>query len=200
MKRVPLPVAWRDRALVIGDVMFWGHWFSPHEAAISEAFRLQKRRTEWKHGRIAAKQLALDLRLGASPRDCVVEGRRLIIGGAESPHYVSISHSGGYAGAAIDAGPVGIDVERLREINEAAVHLFLAGEEAEEMRGCRLAHRMLHFWAAKEAAWKQRGGETETLKRVPLKLEAETPAGLRFREVETFATGELVMALTRPTS
>lgn len=200
MKRIPLPETWRDRTLVIGDVMLWGHWFSEDELAAGEAFRLQKRRTEWRHGRIAAKQLALDLRVCATARDCVVERTRILIGGVASPYYVSISHSGGYAGAAIDRAPVGIDIERVRDIRDAAAHLFLIGEEEDEMRGCGIAHRMLHFWAAKEAAWKQRAGAIETLKRVPLKLEAETATGLRFGQVETFATGELIVALTRPTS
>jgi len=67
------------------------------------------------------------------------------------------------------------------------------------MRSVRVSDRMLHFWAAKEAVWKQRNGVTETLRRTPIKLEAETASGLRFVEVETVATENLVVALTRPT-
>lgn len=114
--------------------------------------------------------------------------------------FVSISHSGGYAAAAIDIAPVGIDVEELRDLREAAAHLFLTDEETGDMRNVRVGDRMLHFWAAKEAVWKQGDGVTETLKRTPVKLEAETSSGLRFVEVETVAIGDLVVALTRPTS
>jgi phosphopantetheinyl transferase len=198
MKRISLPESWRERAIIIGDAIFSNEWFTEPEIAASEVFRLPKRRTEWKHARIAAKQLAMDLGLSTTPGDCFVV-RPWIQAGRER-RYVSLAHSGGYAAAAIDIAPIGIDVERVRDIRETAAHLFLTDTEAAEMRDCRVAHRMLHFWAAKEAAWKQRGGETETLKRVPLKLEAESATGLRFDHVETFATGEIVAALTRPTS
>lgn len=196
MKRVPLPESWRGRAIVIGEVKLSGEWFGPAEIAFAESIRLPKRAEEWRRSRIAAKQLAMELGLCASPRDCFVDRPWLLAPGVV--RQVSISHSGGYAGAAIDVEPVGIDVERIRELKESAVHLFLTEAESEEMRGCRIAHRMIHFWAAKEAAWKRRGGGIETLKRVPLKLEAETAPGLRFTDVETFAAGDLVVALTRP--
>ncbi len=200
MTRFPLPEAWRGRAVVIGDAVFSDGWFTEEELAVSEQFRLQKRRSEWKHGRLAIKQLAIDLGLCMSARDCVVDRPRLVVRGSDGGRYVSISHSGGYAAAAIDVGPVGIDVERIRDLRETAGHLFLTDDEAADMRACGLPHRMLHFWAAKEAAWKQRNGETGTLKRTPIRFEAETSAGLRFQEVETFATGDYVAALTRPTS
>jgi len=198
MNRIQLPDLWRGRVIVIGDVVFENDWFTEAELALTESFHLQRRKTEWKHGRIAAKQLAMDLGLSKSPRDSVVE-RPWIYAGNEKRH-VSISHSGGYAAAAIDGAPVGVDVERLRNLKLAASHLFLTDDEAGVMRDVSVPNRMLHFWAAKEAAWKQLGGEVETLKHVPLKLEAETATGLRFDEVETFATGEIVVALTRPTS
>ncbi|HSP16784.1 MAG TPA: 4'-phosphopantetheinyl transferase superfamily protein [Thermoanaerobaculia bacterium] len=198
MKRVPLPEPWRRRAIVIADAPVSDEWFTADELAVAESFRLAKRTAEWKLSRVAAKQMAIELRLCTSPRDCIVDRPWLHAPGAR--RYVSISHSGGFAAAAIDAEPVGIDVERVRDLKESAAHLFLTGDETDVMRGSGIANRMLHFWAAKEAAWKRLGGATETLKRVPLKLEAETATGLRFDHVETFATGEIVIALTRPTS
>ena len=200
MTRIPLPDSWRGRALVIGDAVFSDGWFSPAEIEESEQFRLQKRRTEWKHGRLAVKQLAIDLGLCMSARDCVFNRPRLLVHGEDMQRFVSISHSGGYAAAAIDEEPVGIDVEKLRDLREGAAHLFLTDDETSDMRNVAIGDRMLHFWAAKEAVWKQGHGVTETLKRTPIKLEAETESGLRFSEVETFATADLVVALTRPTS
>lgn len=200
MTRILLPESWRGRALVIGDAVFSDGWFSDSEIAESRQFRLQKRRTEWKHGRLAVKQLAIDLGLCMSARDCVFDRPRLLVRGEDVQRFVSIAHSGGYAAAAIDANPVGIDVEVLRDLRETAAHLFLTDQETADMRNIGIDDRLLHFWAAKEAVWKQGHGETETLKRTPIRLETEMASGLRFAEVETFATGDLVVALTRPTS
>jgi phosphopantetheinyl transferase len=200
MTRIPLPESWRGRALVIGDAVFSDGWFSDTELATSREFRLQKRQTEWKHGRLAVKQLAIELGLCVSARECVFDRPRLLVRGTDAQRFVSISHSGGYAAAAIDGAPVGIDVEELRDLREGAAHLFLTDEETGDMRNVRVSGSLLHFWAAKEAVWKQRDGVTETLKRTPIKLEAETSSGLRFVEVETVAIGDLVVALTRPTS
>lgn len=199
MTRIGLPESWRGRAIVLGDAVFSDGWFTPRELAESAEFTLEKRRTEWKHARLAVKQFAIELGLCASARDCEMRRPRLFVRGVDADRYVSISHSGGFAAAAIDVAPVGIDIERLRDLRESAAHLFLTDEEALIMRDCRIDDRLLHFWSAKEAVWKQHEGETETLKRTPIHFEEETSTGLRFREVETFATGELVIALTRPT-
>lgn len=198
MRRVTLPEPWRGRAIVIADAPLSDDWFTPEELSTAASFRLEKRMMEWKLSRMAAKQLAIDIRLCASPRNCIVD--RPLLHAPAGQRNVSISHSGGYAAAAIDVDPVGIDVERIRDLRESSGHLFLSEREEAEMRSSRIAHRLIHFWAAKEAAWKRLGGATLTLRRVPLKLEAETASGLRFDQVETFATGEIVIALTRPTS
>lgn len=199
MNRIVLPQAWRRRAIVIAgqpeDV-----WLSEAEHAAAEAFHAPKRRAEWKLSRVAAKQLAVELGLCASPADCVIDRPRILVQGREVGAHVSLSHSHGYAAAAIDTQPVGVDAERIREIKDNAAHLFLSDEEAAAARSCRVGYALLHFWAAKEAAWKQREGAIETLKKVPLRLEAETATGLRFDRVETVVIGEIVVALTRPTS
>jgi phosphopantetheinyl transferase len=192
MKRVPLPESWRGRAIVIADAELSEDWFTVEELAIVESFPLPKRKAEWKLSRIALKQLAKELQILLPPGE---GGAKRRMRGA---HFTSISHSGAYAAAAIDREPIGIDVEQLRDIKDSAAHLFLTDAETTAMRRCHIEHAMLHFWSAKEAAWKRLGGKVETLKRVPLELEAETTTGLRFKEVETFATGEIVVALTRP--
>ena len=79
-----------------------------------------------------------------------------------------------------------------------AAHLFLSAEEEEVMRSCRMENRLLHFWCAKEAAWKQLGGSVTTLKQVPLRLIETNEHGLQFDCAETWVTGEVVVALTRP--
>lgn len=199
MRRIELPEAWRGRAIVIAGEAPDG-WMSESESSIANSFHLPKRRDEWLLSRVAAKQLALDLGLCDAPAECVIDRPEIVIAGRPADVHLSISHSHGFAAAAIDAGPVGVDVERVRDIRGGAAHLFLSEEEAEAASACRMDLALLHFWAAKEAAWKQREGTVETLKKVPLKLEAETATGLRFDIVETVLIGEIVVALTCPTS
>lgn len=175
-------------------------WFTSDELAVAGGFRLAKRQEEWLRSRTAAKQLALHLGLASDPRACLVARPRLIIEGVESPWYVSLSHSRGWAAAAIDRAPVGVDLEVVRPIDERAAHLFLRDEEIEAMRSCSLPDRLLHFWTAKEAAWKQRSEEFATLKQLPLELIDTLANGLAFESVTTERRGDLVLGVTRPTS
>jgi len=174
-----LPEAWRSRACVVYDISTPETWFAPAELAIVAAFKSEKRRHERMLSRIAEKTL----------RKRGAQGE-----------YVSFSHSGGYGAAAIGEHPIGVDVEVIREIAPRAAHLFLsAGEEAEAQR-CTIANALLHFWSAKEAAWKQLGGALPTLKRVPLRLLDAADFGLTFDVVETRRIDGVIVALTRPTS
>jgi phosphopantetheinyl transferase len=190
MRALVLPDSWRGRALVITDVENVEAWLTAAEMKEADGFRLAKRKLEWKLSRVAAKKLARDLGLSAGP----IEMRR--IGTA----CLSLSHSAPYAAAAIDTKPVGIDIERIRAMNESAAHLFLTDHEIEAMQRLTLPHRLIHFWAAKEAEWKRHGGAIPTLKRVSIRLEDAAPDGLRFDRVETRLIDDLVAALTRPTS
>jgi phosphopantetheinyl transferase len=182
MKIVELPESWRPRALVVRDVELSPAWFTAEELEEANAFRLQKRREEWMRARIAAKQLALDRGLAEDPRDVRVTRPRF-----------SISHSGPYAAAAFG----GIDVQVVRTISESAAHLFLTDAEAEQMRASPIEHRLLHFWCAKEAAWKDQGGMIETLKQVPLEVVGARGSGLVFDRVETIAIDDIIIALTK---
>ena len=185
MIELALPSAWRDRAIVIRDVDDPESWLRDDELAIARAFPREKRRREWMLARVAAKMLARRRGLG----DVAVE-RPL----------VSVSHSGPWAAAAIDIAPVGIDVEVVRDVSERAARHFLTSEQTAQMESCTIPHRLLHFWCAKEAAWKQRGGAIPFLKGVPLTMLAENDSGLRFDAAETFAIDDVIVALTPPTS
>jgi len=177
MRVVPLPEEWA--ALVIAEVEEPRRWFTAEELAIVDAFPRQKRREEWMLSRIAEKELR----------------RR----GARGAH-VSYSHRGAYGAAAIGEAPVGIDVEVVREVRPDSARFFLTGAEAADAQRCAVDRALLHFWCAKEAAWKQRGGALPTLKRVPLRLVSASEQGLRFDSVETFAIDDVIVAVTRPTS
>jgi phosphopantetheinyl transferase len=182
---IELALPWGDRAIVIRDVDDPERWLRAEELAIARGFSREKRRSEWTLARTAARMLAQRRGLG----DVAVE-RPL----------VSVSHSGPWAAAAIDVEPVGIDVEVVRDISEHAARHFLTDGEIAQMESCTIPHRLLHFWCAKEAAWKQRGGTIPFLKQVPLTLVECGGQAAAFDTVETYAVGNVIVALTRPTS
>lgn len=171
-------------------------WFTPEELAIANGFKLRKRREEWLRARTAAKELAMQREIVDDPRRCLIARPRLIVEGVESKWFVSISHSQGFAAAIIAEAPVGIDIEVVRDLDERAAHLFLSDDEAETMRRCTIANRALHFWCAKEAAWKQRSGDYETLKQLPLTLMKQRDDGLTFDHATTRRLDDLIVATT----
>jgi phosphopantetheinyl transferase len=196
---IELPKSWRDRALVVTHVTPKLDWFGEQEFREAESFQHEKRRSEWLCARMAVKQLAMNRGLAADPRQVRIVRPHVIIDDVMQL-YVSLSHSERFAAAAIDDEPVGIDVQALRDVSERTSKFFLSASEAKAMRHAALTHRLLHFWCAKEAEWKRRGGDPPTLKRVPLTLEAESPHGMRFDSVETIELAGAIAALTRPTS
>lgn len=171
--------------------------FAEDELSVAAGFKLEKRRDEWLLSRCAAKILAVRQGLAFDPRNVRVARPRIIVDGVELPLFVSLSHSAPYAAAAIDEKPVGLDIQMVRPVDERATRLFLAAEEREVMERCTLADRVLHFWAAKEAAWKQRSDEFATLKGLRLELLQEVEDGLRFDAVDTWRQGELIVAVTK---
>lgn len=175
MNVVELPQSWRGRALIVRDIADPEEWFTSAELSTIESFRLPKRRREWMLSRIAEKELR----------------RRGARGG-----FVSFSHSGPLGAAAVSDAPIGIDIEVRRTVPAAAAHLFVTDDEAAAVDRCAISDALLHFWSAKEARWKQLGGTVATVKRVPLTLIQARSDGLTFNGVETFATTEIVAALT----
>ena len=196
MRRAAIPEAWQERALVLRDVHRPERWFRDDEMAVANAFKLPKRRNEWLLSRVAAKKLAMELGHARDPLAIAIDVTRMCVGDRE--FRVSLSHSGGYGAAAIDVQPVGIDIETPRVVREQTAHLFLTEFEIAQMHRCRIENALLHFWSAKEAAWKRLAGEVISLKQVPLRLAREREDGLDFDEVETFASDAFVAALTRP--
>lgn len=175
-------------------------YFTEGELETANAFRLEKRREEWLLARFAAKKLAVEHGVVDDPRRCEVARPMLLVDGAPVTWFVSISHSAPYAAAILDRAPVGIDIQVTREIPATGARLYLREREIEEMQRCTIAHRMLHFWCAKEAAWKQRSDEFTTLRQVPLTLVEERANGLRFDVVETMVIEDAILGVTLPTS
>jgi phosphopantetheinyl transferase len=170
-------------------------FFTDEELAVANAFKLAKRRDEWLLSRAAAKQLALDEGLAGDARSITIARPQLLVDGSPTGWYVSLSHSHPYAGAAIDRQPLGFDVQVVREIAESSAHFFLTDAEANQMRRCTIANRVLHFWCAKEAAFK-RDEATATMKQTPIHIIEQRPDGLLFDVAETVVSGELIVAVT----
>jgi phosphopantetheinyl transferase len=196
---IEIPQPWRDRALIVTHVTAKLDWFGEEELRETELFRSEKRRDEWLCARMALKRLVLDRGLATDPRRIHL-ARPYVIVDDVLRMYASLSHSERFAAAAIDDEPIGIDVQALRDISERTAKFFLSANEAKTMRHAALTHRLLHFWCAKEAEWKRRGGDPPTLKKVPLMLEEESPHGVRFDTVETIEVSGAIAALTRATS
>ena len=187
------------RHLIVRDAYDLSY-FSADELATADGFKLEKRRNEWLLARYAAKQLAMDLGIVEDPRTLSVARPMLLVDGTPVNWFVSISHSAPYAAAAIDRAPVGIDIQTLRTLPATAAPLFLSVAETAVLERCTIDDRMLHFWCAKEAAWKPRSDEFSTLKQVPLHLHEEHADGLVFDAVTTRRLDDLILAITRPTS
>jgi len=185
---------WPEACLVLTDCP--RDVFTDAELRYAAELKLPKRRDEWLLSRAAAKRLAVSAGLTDDPTSVSVDRPHLLLNGTRTDWFVSLSHSGRYAAAAIARRPVGIDIQTIRELSEDAAHLFLTDPESDEMRRCSLPHRILHFWSAKEAAWKQRLGAVDTLKQVQLALMSESADGLRFQDVETAIRGDFILALT----
>jgi phosphopantetheinyl transferase len=196
---IEIPPSWRDRALIVTHVTAKLDWFGEDELREAESFRSEKRREEWLCARMALKRLALNRGLATDPRRIRLTRPHVIIDDVMRL-YASLSHSERFAAAAIDDAPIGIDVQVVREISEKTSKFFLSSNEAKAMRHAALTHRLLHFWCAKEAEWKRRGGDPPTLKKVPLTLQEEALHSVRFDTVETIEIAGAIAALTRPTS
>ena len=184
-----------NRWLIVRDACDLSY-FTAEELATANALKLEKRRNEWLLARFAAKKLALESGIVDDPRACSVARPMLLVGGQPVNWFVSISHSAPYAAAAIGRAPIGIDIQVVRDLSPKAAHLFLTDRESEEMQRCTLPDRMLHFWCAKEAAWKQRSGELATLRQVPLQLREERASGLLFDVVETITMQDVILGIT----
>lgn len=158
MKVFELPLHFDPLVRVVSDVTAEDveKFFDEEEQERLASFQREKRRAEWAASRVALKQLALDLALCESARECrlLSANRRpqLTLKGQEL--FVSISHSKGAGAAAIAPAPIGIDLQMVKPIDVRATKFFLNPEEADELFRMAVPDAIVHFWAAKEAALK----------------------------------------------
>ncbi|MGK2859035.1 MAG: 4'-phosphopantetheinyl transferase family protein [Thermoanaerobaculia bacterium] len=166
------------------------------------SLRAVQRQRERTASRVAAKSLALErgfVDLASRIRFAKADARPVVfVDGAERSLFVSFSHTAGIGAAALHDSPVGIDLEHERVIDPRATKFFLRDDELAVAASCRVENALLHWWCAKEAAFKL-AAEYPTLLRVPLALESETADGLVLRgprdaRVETVRLGSSLVA------
>ncbi|HXI12221.1 MAG TPA: 4'-phosphopantetheinyl transferase superfamily protein [Thermoanaerobaculia bacterium] len=210
MNLLELPPAWLSRVAVVtgylhGDIE---SFFNEDEFAAVRGLRFPHQKTEWFSARMAAKWLACSRGLASDPRSVAVSGGRQrrpeLRLESRAAVALSLSHTDGVGGAAIDHETIGLDVQRVRPLSERGWKFFLQEREISAVRMASIDDVAIHFWSAKEAAWKALSGENQRgLKDVGLSLSAEGSDGLRFRYhcatesgiVETRRIGSLVVAL-----
>ncbi|HVT43533.1 MAG TPA: 4'-phosphopantetheinyl transferase superfamily protein [Thermoanaerobaculia bacterium] len=198
MKRHPIPERnWSGRVAIVSDVdeADLETQLTEHERSMMATLRLARRRNEWAAARIALKQLAIASGVAERAVDCEIErieGRpALLVCGSPAPLFVSLSHSRGVSAGMVGAQPVGIDLQEVRSISERATRFFLSDEEAAMLASLAIADRMMHLWAAKEAAWKASAIPLSTLRSVAFTLESEGADALRLRYVSAGRSGSI---------
>ncbi|MEK6985341.1 MAG: SDR family NAD(P)-dependent oxidoreductase [Candidatus Thermoplasmatota archaeon] len=137
--------------------------FSLEESRIHGAFPVAKRADEWRAGRLAAKQVAVDTHPGTSLRDFEVRGDdkgkpRLFLEGSDTGLQLSITHRDGLALAALSDAPIGIDLETVEERPQAFLEeAFSVNELRHLLSAADAKAEVACMWAAKEAALKRAG-------------------------------------------
>ena len=81
-------------------------------------------------------------------------------------YHISISHSGDYAVCAIDISPIGIDIEKIREVNIKTSKRFCNNEEIDFIYSSKNGafHRFFEIWTAKEAEFKRCSDNSKSFK------------------------------------
>lgn len=142
---------------------------TPLEREALAGYTFEKRRRDWLLGRLAAK-LALcphgpekaEIRSGPKGQPLgFVAGEKFEL---------SLTHGHDHAAALVADVPVGIDLEKLREVPERGWRFFLTPDERDWLAGKPLGpHGEIVAWALKEAAYKAVLGETEGMHHLGLK-------------------------------
>jgi phosphopantetheinyl transferase len=186
MRFVEIPSAWSAIVRVVGetDENEIAEFLDAEELDQLLSLRAIDRRHERAASRVAAKSMALERGIvehASRIRFTKSESRPVVtIDGTEGALFVSFSHTAGIGAAALHDVAVGLDLEHERPIDPRATKFFLRDDELTAALASGVGNALLHWWCAKEAAFKMSPGFT-TLLRVPLALERETATGLVLR-------------------
>lgn len=163
MNEIAVPSEWRDLVCVVESVTDEDRklLLTSEELERVSAFRFERRRQEWAAARIAARLLAVRLGIVERPQDLVIGVRDScpVAAAGTDEWALSLSHSGQTGAAALGRGRIGVDLERSRQVDPASVRFFLTDGEIDTFRSSAdLQDSIVHFWSAKEAAFKAAPG------------------------------------------
>jgi 4'-phosphopantetheinyl transferase len=174
---------WLTRSLA--DVPAADDWLSPRERAALAGLRAERRRSDWRLGRWAAKAALAAWSEGSAGEVEIVASEdgapEAFVDGERAGAALSLSHRNGRALAIVaDAGvAIGCDLEAVERRSGAFVRTWLAPDErasvlaAGEAEGAPLANL---FWTAKEAAAKaRREGLRLDVREAVVSLEGDRP-------------------------
>lgn len=87
------------------------------------------------------------------------------------PFEFSLSHSGNYVAVALSNAPVGIDIEKIRKVNQNVSKLVFNGDDEENFKNSQNnVDEFFKIWTSKEAVIKMMGGlKNKNLKDINLK-------------------------------
>jgi 4'-phosphopantetheinyl transferase len=149
---------------------------APQEVARSERFRFEADRRRFKAGRTLLRQL-LAAYLGTDPASIPIEidrfGKPFI---DENPIHFNISHSDEIFLLGFSRSPVGVDVERIRPVEQELAGYFTAAERSALAASNDREALFFDYWTRKEAVLKALG------------------TGF-FRELDSFEVGESARTL-----
>lgn len=186
MRFLETPAAWSEivRIVAEADEREVAELLDAEELGEIASLRAAQRQGERAASRVAAKSIAIERGFVDRPsriRFTKSDARPVVfVDGAERSLFVSFSHTAGIGAAALHDAPVGIDLEHERVIDPRATKFYLRADELELASSSSVANALLHWWCAKEAAFKM-AADSPTLLHVPLALESEHASGLVLR-------------------
>jgi phosphopantetheinyl transferase len=201
---IEIPSAWSAIVRIVADAddREIAELLDLEERGEIESLRAVERQRERAASRVAAKSMALErgiVEYASRIRFTKSDARPVVtVDGAERALFVSFSHTAGIGAAALHDAAVGLDLEYERPIDPRATKFFLRDDELTAALASGVGNALLHWWCAKEAAFKMSTRFT-TLLRVPLALEQETATGLVLRgpgraRVETVRLSDALVA------
>ena len=97
--------------------------------------------------------------------ECDEKGRPYL---KENKIFISIAHSGEYVACAVDESPIGIDIEKIRDIDFKISNRICTEDEKEYLfeHEMEKLYRFYEIWTAKEAFFKMQGTGIKNFKSV----------------------------------
>jgi 4'-phosphopantetheinyl transferase len=168
-------------------------WLSDSERSLLASFSHPSRKRSFVQGRAAAR-MAIAAMTGRPRADIQIT---VEASGAVSPTepglYLSIAHSGSLAAAAACPRPIGVDIERVRDVSDGLLRRIAADDERQRLDESGLPRPALVCWTLKEAVLK---GIGTGLRTAPRRLRLEMGADSAVVQTPDHGTWEASLRTT----